>query len=300
MRPTTRFWLVVTALVFCLSYRVRAASLETQPERTRIGSLLWHTDYEAAYKQAERDNKLLFIFFRDKEQARAADRYVSEVLAADALRDDLRRFVRAVLPLHEPPPADPMTAVVRLIDHAAFRHQHHRQGIVVIDLVNPDSGTYGHVVSAHPFSRGKHYTIKATHTVLGLPPGSITQRAMIYAIRMHPEHPRSTHGRASDYLLKQAGWHSNFMARIGQVGHHHWNSRFQQITSALGGMGVSEVAAVGSGRTLIEAARDCVNAWRQSPGHWAAVRGLPLLYGYDLKKGADGQWYATGIFGEHD
>ena len=49
--------------------------------------------------------------------------------------------------------------------------------------------------------------------------------------------------------------------------------------------------------TLVEACVECVDSWRQSPGHWSAVRSRHPLFGYDIKRGRNGIWYATGIFG---
>jgi hypothetical protein len=49
--------------------------------------------------------------------------------------------------------------------------------------------------------------------------------------------------------------------------------------------------------SLVEACIDCVDSWRQSPGHWGAVRANHPLFGYDIKRGRNGIWYATGIFG---
>jgi hypothetical protein len=84
---------------------------------------------------------------------------------------------------------------------------------------------------------------------------------------------------------------------MNQVGHQNWGYRFQQITSAVGS-GASEVAASGNGSTIVEAAIDAVAGWRQSPGHWSSISGLPRLYGYDMVRSASGVWYATGIFAE--
>ncbi len=47
---------------------------------------------------------------------------------------------------------------------------------------------------------------------------------------------------------------------------------------------------------LVEACVDCVHSWRQSPGHWSAVQDRHRMFGYDIKRGVNGIWYATGIF----
>lgn len=284
---------------------------EAEHGQRQIGSLAWHTDYASAYREAKEQKKMLFIFFRDEKQARAADSYESKVLAADALKGQLETCARVVLPLDAPlppqsePPADDSskrTAPVRLVDHRAFQFQVRQQGIVMIDLIDPKIHFYGQVVSAHPFTRGRHYTVGSTGTVLGLPHGTITQRTMLYVIRMHPERPQScnTNRRCSSYLLSQAANHSRYMANVRQAGHQGWDSRFQQISGTLGGRGVSEVAVSGDGPTLVAAAEDCLRLWRSSSSHWSAVSGNAWQYGYDMQRASDGTWYATGLLAYDD
>jgi len=50
------------------------------------------------------------------------------------------------------------------------------------------------------------------------------------------------------------------------------------------------------GQGLLRAALECVRCWRLSPGHWRAVSSRSDAYGYDIKRGSNGVWYATGIF----
>jgi len=263
----------------------------------QVGSFFWHTDYAAAYQQARREGRLLFILFRDPAQERAADGYEAKVLSNDELRDALQGVVRVTVSTEATIPGRNGENGQRLLDHPAFRHQQGRQGIAVVDLSEPESPFYGKVVSAHVFSPDKHYTLHSTRTILTLPEGSITQRALVYALRMHPESPQSVYADVSRVLLEGANSHSRFMAQLGQVGHHNWGTRSQSITSQLGGgVGVGEVAAMVHGATLIDAAKNCVNAWRNSPGHWALISGPTTLFGYDLVEAPDGSWYGAGIF----
>jgi hypothetical protein len=144
------------------------------------------------------------------------------------------------------------------------------------------------------------YTPKQLEVIRNLPPGTPTQLALISAIRAHPDSPASTDGMCDPMLAKEAESHSLHQARIQRQGHHNWNRRFHRINSALpAGFTAIEVCAESwPGQSLDEAATECVNSWRQSPGHWKAVsEGYPL-YGYDMKLGRNGIWYATGIFGQ--
>lgn len=127
-----------------------------------------------------------------------------------------------------------------------------------------------------------------------------TQRALIHAVRTHPDAPARANGTFDPVLAKEAERHSLHQARIQRQGHHNWDRRFRRINAALpDGLTAVEVCAESwPGESLAEAAAECVNSWRQSPGHWAAVSGACPVYGYDMKRGRNGIWYATGIFGQ--
>jgi len=291
-------WRILALAVVLQSFCAVRVSTAAEPDgraSRRIGLLDWHTDYVAAYAEARTERKPLLIFFRDEKQQSVADDYEKRVLASDDLWVSLSRFVRAVLPLDTPSPdVDAAGKPLRLVDHKAFEQLRQRHGIVVIDLEEPGSGPYGLITSAHPFSAGRHYSLFSTKVVLNLPRGTLTQRALLYALRIHPDSPRNLNSGMNEYLAEQAGRQSATMASLEQVGHHNWGSRFQAISSAVG-RPVNEVAASGNGETIVDAAVSCVAAWRSSPGHWSLITNNPISYGYDLVRGRSGQWYATGI-----
>jgi hypothetical protein len=99
--------------------------------------------------------------------------------------------------------------------------------------------------------------------------------------------------------MKEAKSHSRYQARIRVQGHHNWGRRFGRISRFLpGGLRAQEVVAESWPRQgLLDAAVDCVASWRQSAGHWSAVRSRQVRFGYDIRRGSNGIWYATGIFG---
>ena len=143
------------------------------------------------------------------------------------------------------------------------------------------------------------YTPEQLEVIANLPPGTPTQRALIYAIRIHPDAPASTNGTFDPMLAKEAERHSLYQARVQRQGHHNWDARFRRINAKLPGLTACEVCAESwPGESLVEAAVECVNSWRQSPGHWRAVSQACPVYGYDMKRGNNGIWYATGIFGQ--
>jgi hypothetical protein len=82
-------------------------------------------------------------------------------------------------------------------------------------------------------------------------------------------------------------------------GHHQWDTRFQRINTKLppDTLACEVCAESWPGENLVEAAIECVRCWRFSEGHWSAVRAEHSVWGYDMKRGTNGIWYATGIFG---
>ena len=152
------------------------ARLATSPSR-KIGTLDWHTDYSAAYRQARDERKMLLLFFRDDANPRIADFYEHDVLAADELREALEKVVRVVLPVDALHPfSDPEKPATKILGHSSFAYMYGQQGIAMIDLTDPDSELHGHVVSTHAFTSGRHYTARSTKIVLELPRGTVNSR----------------------------------------------------------------------------------------------------------------------------
>ena len=267
------------------------------PGDRTIGELTWHTDYASAYRRAREAKKMLFIFFRDEEHPRIADIYENDVLAREELREPLSDFVRVVIPLDARRPfRAPELLDLPLLTHHSFRYMYGRQGIAVVDLTDPDSDLWGQVVSAHPFTPGLHYTARGTKIVLGLPRGTVTQRALIYAVRLHPAAPISTtDGKCNSYLCRMARQSSQLMALYGSVGHHDWGTRHNEIAASTGKMAM-EVAAMSGNRSLIGAAIELVDQWYGSPAHWQIMSMPADIFGYDLFHDTNGNWWGTGLF----
>jgi hypothetical protein len=138
--------------------------------------------------------------------------------------------------------------------------------------------------------------------ILELPPGTLTQRTLIYAVRTHPEKPASAKGEFHPVLTQAARQHAKYQARTETQGHQNWEQRVNQINAKLpGALSAQEVCAESwPNEELVEAAVECVNSWRKSPGHWGAVRARHRLFGYDMKRGKNGVWYGTGIFASRE
>jgi hypothetical protein len=270
---------------------ISESSVEQPPKRVVFD------DYMEAMKEATEDRKLLFIYFYDPTLNAARRAFETLTLADQTIQEQLDRFVVAHLPKDASIQLNGKQQ--RLLDHPAFAEMLGRQGVAIIDLAHVRAEYYGHVVSTFAFTPGKFYRKEALSIILDLPPGTLTQRTMIYAVRIHPEAPKSTQGQFHTVLADEAKSHSTYQAAIHVQGHHSWDTRFQRISYKLGGHALPQevVAESWPNENLVEACVDCVHSWRQSPGHWGAVRSRHSVFGYDIKRGRNGIWYATGIFG---
>jgi hypothetical protein len=268
----------------------------------------WQESYREAKAAAEGERKLLLVWFcdpaADNERLgrevfadpdvvkRIAERFVPVKVATDVLLNATtgRGYVGVATTSGAEKPA-------RLIDHPAFVELHGKAGLAIIDQTDPASPHFGFVVSIYPLPRGDLTAAKMS-VLLDLPPGSLTQRTLIYAVRTHPNRPASATGDPLPLLADESQSHAVHQASINLQGHHGWEQRFHSINARLSAGLVSyEVCAESwPGQSLLDAAEECVDSWRQSSGHWSQVSRQAEQYGYDMRRGTRGVWYATGIF----
>lgn len=295
MHPAFRFALFPIAF-WTVCFQALLAAEPAAADNPRV-EIRWHTDYAEAMRLAKAQGKMFLIFFHDPENRERSDRFRSETLDDPTVRKKLENYVCAELPLAARIVVQGED--VTLLEHGAFKEMLGKPGVAIINLVDPDSPNYGCVVSTFPITQRLRYTPKQMAVILDLPPGTLTQRTLIYAVRIHPDKPASTEGQIDSNLLKEAESQSQYQARIRLQGHHRWAARFARINALLPpGLTAREVCAESwPGENLVEAAIECVRCWRLSSGHWSAVRAPQGRYGYDIKRGSNGVWYATGIFG---
>jgi hypothetical protein len=285
------------ALVFLSSVVFFGAFGEIRPARAaaeEVPKVHWFCDYSEARTLAERENRMLLIFFHRAGKDEECRQFKTQTLDDPRVRRKLQEYVCAEISLEAK--IDFQQRAIRLIDHAAFAEMHGRPGIAIIDLCSQDPQLYARVVSSFPLTAKLWYTPERMAVILDLPPGTLTQRTLIYAVRTHPDRPESTDGKVDSYLLAEAQSHSQYQARICVQGHHRWGARFPRIAARLRGGAPCEVCAQSwPGENLVEAAVECVRCWRLSDGHWRAVRAYHRRFGYDMQRGCNGVWYATGI-----
>jgi hypothetical protein len=124
--------------------------------------------------------------------------------------------------------------------------------------------------------------------MLELPEGTLTQRMLVWAIRIHPERPRSTNGTADPNLMQHCASHS---ARQAAANNQHHDMQYAAFVT-------HEVVAETWPwhKDVASAAIDIIDAWRHSPSHWSAVSGSFRSYGYDMVYSPrGGKWFATGV-----
>lgn len=269
-------------------------------------SVPWHDHYATARDQAKQRGTLLLVQFVAPQQQQSAAEWRRSLASSAELRSALASLVCVAVST-----ADTVTVEgqeVVLLEHPAFREMQRRPGLAIVDFREPQSITYHQVVSVLPAAEGTladavarrvYPSIDDVQVLLDLPAGTLTQRTLIYAVRTHPDQPQSTAGEWHPVLVSESAAHARYQADIGVQGHHAWETRFHRINAQLPGESVAqEVCAESwSGQGLLSAARECVRSWRQSSGHWGAVSARQAFFGYDMQRGTNGVWYATGIFG---
>jgi hypothetical protein len=270
---------------------------EKKSSTVTIGGLEWRTDYNAAYRAAKNHKRMLLINFTPSADT-PVQRNAEEYMAQKNMVDRLQRVERLRVPVDAEITVNGQSQ--KLLSFPAFAELQNGPGFVLLDLEHVGQPYYGCPVSVLPYTSGKYYHWQNSHlhVMLDLPEGTLTQRSMIFAVRIHPEGPASTHGMHHPTLASGAASHSNYQASIGVQGHHHFESRYHQLSGAAG-CSVSEVVAESwPGQNLIDSCIDCVDSWRHSPGHWRGVAGRHRAFGFDIRRGRNGIWYGTGIFAD--
>lgn len=224
------------------------------------------TDYPVAYEAAKSSSKMLLVDIGtgldfDKLDASALQDFVLCKVEKDAtIRINGQE--------------------TKLAEHASFADIQ-GAGVVVIDFRNEAHA--GQVVSVLP---QRHASVSNVNAILGLPAGTLTQRTLIWAMRVHPERPRSVFGTPAPELMAHAQNHSRVQANTNNQ-HHNLPI----------GIASSEIVAESWpwNHNVVDAAIDVVDSWRHSPGHWGAACRQWSYYGYDMKHNGT-KWFATGVF----
>lgn len=297
-----------------------------------LGEISWADDYEKAIQTAKDSSKNLLIYFvaetdsskllneteekfvpygksqirqiahvtpsmqRPLPIAEACRNFERQTRENAELVEKLADYVLLKLPLDAKTKAEDGKEM-EILSLPEYAEMLNLPGFALLDFTHENEPYYGELVGILPFVRAKIPTVEQTSVFLSLPPGTLTQRTLIYAVRTHPERPLSAEGEGQAVLFKEARDHSAYQAKVRVLGHQNFGARTQRIASALNCIGASEVCAQSwSGEGLYEGAIGCVRSWRTSPAHWKGVKAPNRYYGYDMVRGTNGVWYATGLF----
>ena len=195
-----------TPLIFtlvCLHGIPLALGGEKEPQAVKVA---WETDYGRAMDLANRQQKMLVIFFHNPSDPQS-QRLQTETLENADVQQKLQDFVCLRLPLDAKATADDKEIV--LLQHASLSEMLGRPGVAIADFAHADPKLHGCIVSVFPLTGSLFYGPAQMQVILDLPPGSLTQRTLIYAVRIHPEKPSSALGRPDDRLLAEAEAHRN-------------------------------------------------------------------------------------------
>ena len=203
------------------------------PTPIRLPEIEWFDKYARAMTAAEDQNKMMLVYFCDDRPDGPCHRFTAETLADPTVRRKLMDYVCVQVPLDGKITVD--GEPVTLLQHDAFHEMLGRPGIAIVDFRSTDAKLRGAVVSTFPITGKLWYTPERMAVILDLPPATLTQRTLIYAVRIHPEKPASTSSELDPDLLQEAQSHSEYQARIRLQGHHFWESRFHRIVSRLPG-----------------------------------------------------------------
>ncbi len=286
----------LTCLTLCLLLHSRVNASENELAESAEKTFEWQTDYAQAYHRAREEHRWLLVWFTN-DQTDAAEQEFEKIFADPQWAKVLSNYIGVRIPKSASVRVNDHE--YRLLEHKAFAEMLLTPGLAILDLRSKESPYYGSVASVLPYRGGRPTDAGRLGVLLTLPGGSLTQRTLIYAVRTHRDAPRSTQGIFDSLLAYEATQHSNNQAAMHVQGHHQWDRRFQLISAKLPDHLLAQEVCAESwpGQSLVAAAEECVQSWRQSSGHWSAVSASQPRFGYDMRQGSNGIWYATGIFG---
>ncbi|MDA0658098.1 MAG: hypothetical protein O3C60_04590 [Planctomycetota bacterium] len=112
--------------------------------------VVWQTQYADAVRLAQAEERMLLIYFADRQPNRAGKNLEQRTLQDSALSQALREHV--CLKLSIDTVQDDLKDSKPLVRHPAFRYMHGGAGMAVIDFHDRDSPHWSMVVTQLPFA----------------------------------------------------------------------------------------------------------------------------------------------------
>ncbi len=105
-------------------------------------------------------------------------------------------------------------------------------------------------------------------------------------------------GQQHPVLQAEAEAHATYQAKNQRQGHFWWDLRYARMRPQI--LECHEFAEVVNESWLNQdeqsAANEMYRSWKKSPGHWSAVDGPCVYWGYAMVLGNNGVWYSCAIF----
>ncbi|GHT12987.1 hypothetical protein FACS1894170_08440 [Planctomycetales bacterium] len=281
---------------------------EESPRDPQCG-IHWETNYESALKSAKESRRSLLVYFESAQASpdanAACGRFNDTALKDFRIASELDKYVlvkvqnvseTALVPAEsEATPLEESVLPTEAVPD--FSELESNPGLVLVEFEDTEAAYYGQTVAVLPFLNGESPTPEETLTFLTLPPGTLTQRTMIYAVRIHPHQPLGATGFPNPVTSAVATEQAEYQAERGILGHQNYGQRSSQALDALGGGSPSEICAQSRpGIGLFEGALSCMHAWRNSSAHWNFLRREHRCFGFDIRRSKNGTWFSTGFF----
>jgi len=244
--------------------------------QTEEAKLEWMKDYGQAFQKAVEVKKNLFIAVEEGEK-------VFNPTAEQ--KKNLSNFVLLkIAPDHEVKFSG-MDKKIKLLDHEAFIEFPKQPGLLIIEAKTEKNR--GLLISVLPSSRWNNE--REVLALLNLPDGSLTQRTLVWAVRIRPEGAQSTNSQPIEGLMNHARDHSRAQCQRNELFHNlgpaiQYGGRREIVAPSFAGI-----------RFVVDGAIDIIEGWAHLPRHWDAVMSRNSGYGYDMQYNGN-KWYATGVF----
>lgn len=263
--------------------------------RRDLATLSWHEDYLQGYHEAIQKHRLLLMVFRDLAETDRLERPAGG-LSDPAIRPVLDEFVRVAMPVNAiAPGATPDQLPTLLLHHRSFRHLSRQPGIVIVDLRDESSASFGRVVSALPLPRDGQYQAEVLEKLLTLPAGGIGLRTLLLTARISLPGSSLATGQVSTPLNELATRAGRLAAQSKEAVDSDRPRRMASIAASFGrDVQIDELHfGTEQSATIQDAARQAVEAWLNNPVDQAALLAPSDSFGADMYQTPDGRWFVA-------
>ncbi|MEK6248663.1 MAG: thioredoxin family protein, partial [Planctomycetales bacterium] len=210
-----------------------------------VESLVWLHDHAVARQQAIEQRRQLLIYFKGNRNDRWDRHFEDRILVDDEIQQLARQFVLVRVTTDDRMEVEGKS--LRMLDHESFQAMNGQAGLAIVDCLHVDKPYYQQTVGCLPFEDPVYYAAPyqskpSIRVFLDLPPGTLTQRMLVYAIRVHPDGPASTSAAAHPVLMAASRQHARHQADLA----------IQRVAEIFPTLRADRLAAVQDGAVTIE------------------------------------------------